>query len=312
MNLKRKLHPFPGYRDEAGGAGGGAGGGTDEGGGGEFDWRSQLPESISGNEEAMTTLKSFNTYEDLVNGVIGSQRMLGSRIPIPSENADEATRAEFVEKLAKVPGVITMPNEDDADSMANFYSKLGRPATAEEYQFEKPPKDSGLQFNEDQDKWFRDQAHKLGLTQKQAAGLNDSWNEMQAAALAQQQQDIAAGKAALEKKWGAGLDQNMGIAKAAIKQFGGEELATQLDDVVKTAPEIAELFFNVGKATLEDSQIQKLSGGETMRTIQEIEQDRAEAMRDPAFQDLRDPNHQMAVDRVTKLAMELDKVKRAS
>lgn len=87
----------------------------------------------------------------LAKHAFNQEKLLGSAIRVPK---DDAT-----------------PEERDA-----FLNKLGRPENPDGYQFT-PPKDmpEGLAYDGDFASAFKAKAHELGLTAKQAAGLHDMY-----------------------------------------------------------------------------------------------------------------------------------------
>jgi hypothetical protein len=96
--------------------------------------------------------KSLESYKD-INSFVKSHleltKMLGDRVKVPGENATE-------EELSK------------------FYTKLGRPETADQYELtEYTDLPEGFTLNEDEIKEYRDLAFKLGLNNKQVNLLRD-------------------------------------------------------------------------------------------------------------------------------------------
>lgn len=127
-----------------------------------------------------------------------------------------------LEKLTGLPKekILRLPdNMDDPAAMNEIYSRLGKPATADEYKIK-----AGEGENAEFAKWMSDTFFENGLTTKQAQGILNKWNEMQGnltkqqsekleAALAQQEQE-------LKKEWGMAYDQKVQTAKRAAQAFG--------------------------------------------------------------------------------------------
>lgn len=148
--------------EEGGGEGAGEGG----------HWSDGLSDEARGSDlfkplEGKSIGEFWQDYE-------GKARMLGSRIPIPGEDASDEVRAEFNQKLAGVPGVMVMPDPDNAEAMGEFWNQLGRPEAATGYKITKPEQmPAGVDWSDDSLNGFLEQAHKIGLTQAQAQQLND-------------------------------------------------------------------------------------------------------------------------------------------
>ena len=156
-------------------------------------------------------------------------------IPSLAKSARESEK--LLGGMVKLPGKDATPEEREA-----FLNKLGRPEKVEGYQFT-PPKDlpEGLPYDGDRAKAFAGVAHKLGITQEQAAGLHDWFmadsvnafagvGEAQKAAM---QQKATAATEMLVKEWGP-LDgdtaqANFEIADKVFTQVpGGQDFLKEL------------------------------------------------------------------------------------
>ena len=110
------------------------------------DWRADLPEEIR-LDPSMSTI---NVVSSLANGYIHAQRMIGrDKIPLPSDSATD-------------------------DEWNAVYDRLGRPSSPSEYQHSFQSEES-LPGQIDQ---FNEAVHKLGLTEKQRAGIIDMYESM--------------------------------------------------------------------------------------------------------------------------------------
>jgi murein L,D-transpeptidase YcbB/YkuD len=81
-------------------------------------------------------------------------------------------------ELSKMMGnSIRVPGDDATEEQVNkFYSKLGRPDEADKYELSTPDKlPDGFQINDDGVKEFKELAHKLGLSNKQADSLRQHY-----------------------------------------------------------------------------------------------------------------------------------------
>jgi hypothetical protein len=160
-----------------------------------------------------------------------------------------ATKAHAQEKL--IGSSIRVPGEDATEDERNaFLDKLGRPKSDADYKFEAPKNmPEGLPYDEQLDKSFRGVAHKLGLSQAQAAGLRDMFVEYQVGAYngvaektgEQLAQRVTAATEAMEKKWGK-IDGDTAKAnfEVADRVFtmapGGQELLAELKAIGLVGP----------------------------------------------------------------------------
>jgi hypothetical protein len=109
-------------------------------------------------------------------------------------------------------GSLQVPKADaDQETWDKFYTKLGRPETAEGYTFNAPKEmPENMPYDGDAATWLKGVAHKLGLSASQAAGLHDDYVEFQSGragdlAGASQQalgERVAESISTMTEKWG--------------------------------------------------------------------------------------------------------------
>ena len=150
-------------------------------------------------------LKEWATSKGMQNAtpdnVLGSYRNLEKLM-----GADKAGRT------------VVLAGDDASDAERNaFYSKLGRPDTADGYEINPPEGEDGSFA-----KWASETFHGLGLSKKQAAGIAEAWEARRAETIASHENEktVTAESAvsALKKEWGAAYDLKVaGIDIAAAK-----------------------------------------------------------------------------------------------
>ena len=206
--------------------------------------------------DAGTTPDWTASFDDGTRGVIQNK---GWKSP-----ADVVGSYTNLEKLlgADKAGRAIVPPKDDAkpEEWGQFYTKLGRPETADAYKLPVPEGDSG-EFAKTAAGWF----HEAGLNQKQAEGLSGKWNELQPA-MKQQHDGKLAQQAEidiqdLKKSWGKDFELQSELARRAMRESGltaeeGEKIERSLG--VKKA---AEVFASLGKQFAEAP----IKGGEGVR-----------------------------------------------
>ncbi len=285
----------PDGTDTGGGGGGNTGvadgGGGDGGGGGSGSalapsptaWKDELPEDIRSAE----SLGSINTVEDLAKSYIHGQQALGNNVAIPPKDAgDEQWNA--------------------------FFNKVGRPEAADKYELPTVEGAEALGISEDKATAFTAEAHRLGLTQRQAAGLYNWFMQdgvKDAAAIQEQaNQQAEAAINGLKQKWGDAFDQNLNEAKAAVDEFGGDEVKQILNESgLGDNPQVIEMFQKIGRAMAEDDLFGK--GADLRNQFNMTPEEAGEAiqqkMLDKEFSDAyfnRDhPGHDAAVREMQKL-----------
>jgi hypothetical protein len=188
----------------------------------EQAWYSGLPEDARG----LVEVKGWKGPEDAIQSYVNLEKMLG---------ADKAGRG------------LVMPKEDaEASEWGQFYDKLGRPASPDQYNLPIPQGDTG-EFA----KVAANKFHELGITAKQAESLAEWWNnnsqQMQQAQINQQMQNAEMELQVLQSEWGKEYDQNIEAARRATREFGVQEQVLQkIEDAIGTR-EMLKLFANVGK-----------------------------------------------------------------
>lgn len=154
-----------------------------------------------------------------------------------------------LEKLRGVPEneLLRLPKEGDAEAWGQFYDRLGRPKSPDDYGLPVPEGDDGA-FAKTAAQWM----HEAGLTPAQAKLLGEKNNEW----LAQQVQSFNEQKAVesdrqlseLKTEWGQAFDQNVEIARRAANQFGiKEDQMEALEDALGTKG-MMQLFNNIGQS----------------------------------------------------------------
>ena len=173
---------------------------------------------------------------------------------------------------------IPMPKgADDAEGWARVYEQLGRPKTAEEYKLPLPDGDDGA-FSKTAANWM----HKAGLNQQQAELISKEWNEYQAGILAQQQQQASqqseADMQALRSEWGGAYDENIQMAKVAVREYGLDEAKLQAIESAIGTGEMMRLFAKIGRAQGEHN-FESGGGGNQFGMTPQAAQQRIAALR---------------------------------
>ena len=186
-------------------------------------WRDDVPEDY--REEK--TLSKYETVGDLAKGHVHLSRMLGNSVKIPGEDATDEERNDF-------------------------FTKLGRPEQADQYEYQRPDMPEGMAYDEDAEKAFKEFAHKQGLSNAQLASTLDFYNKFALDSQIDQKlvmdEAYFKGEAALQKEWGhKGYDRNVAIAQRAMKEFGGPELEKLMtEDPRGSHPALVKAFYKMG------------------------------------------------------------------
>lgn len=173
-------------------------------------------------------------------------------------------------EMEKAQGASLRVPKDDApkEEWDKFYSRLGRPDTADKYEFKRPeglPED--LPWDSEGEKALKAWAFDAGVPPKQAQTILDGYAKMQADRLqaARNAQVEAVTKAAdeLTKEWGPadseGFKQKHQLADRAFKKLGllegFQRSGIILADGSLTDPQIAKAFAAIGETMFADDTI---------------------------------------------------------
>lgn len=261
--------------DTAGGAGGGNNGG---GAPAEQQWYSSLPEDLHGDPN----ITKYQSMEEFARGHVSAVSMLGrEKIPMPKSDAE----------------------------YRDVYAKLGMPKTADDYQFEDTEYNIPVDIYTPEarvadQKWFRQQAHELGLTSKQAAGLYDRFMRYQEGGMQSlnRVQDIEMAKCndIMQQTWGEATEANLTIANRALSKLFGKNVA----DAVAASGlgrnfDFIQGLYQLGTRSLEELGIDKR--GNSTRTPEQLQQEIGQLQAHPAYFDRTHPEHRQVNDQVLAL-----------
>ena len=173
---------------------------------GENDWRTALPEDIRGS----AALASVKDVASLAKQFVDQQSYLGNSIRIPSEHAGDEDKKAFMEKLRKhAPGLIPAPNPDDDESVMTVLSALGRPQEVDGYVSPEVPEQLKEAIPAERVQFFKQVAHKFGLTNKQFQGMMGEVLAADAQNYQQAMQSLEDGRNSVKSEWGATFDQRV-------------------------------------------------------------------------------------------------------
>jgi hypothetical protein len=189
------------------------------------DWKAGLPEEIRGEK----SLESIKDLPSLAKSYIESQKYIGGAVKMPKADAPD-------EEWQKV------------------YPRLGRPETPDKYELNHSILPDWVQYDEKMETVFKAMAHKVGLHPRQAQGLLDGYIEVQAQRLNEYTKMTEEGVGKLKTEWGANFDKNISMATRAVKELGGDELKSILEETgLGNHPTLIKLFVKLGESMGEDT-----------------------------------------------------------
>lgn len=143
-----------------------------------------------------------------------------------------------------------IPREDSPEDVWDYaYNRMGRPENASDYELEKPEDlASEEMWDEDQVGQFKEFAHKLGLSQRQASALVKYQLDMTGQGLEQvragHEATLEAAQQDLAKDWGNDFDANLELAQKAANVLDPEIVE---DPVLANNPKLLKALAKVGQ-----------------------------------------------------------------
>lgn len=213
------------------------------------DWLSSLPDELK--EEP--SLKVFKDPAALAKSYVHAQKQIGKdKVVVPDPKL--ATDEEWSE----------------------FYSKIGRPETADDYQLEVEGMDEEFVSA------FKQQAHKAGLRPNQVEGLFQWYNEFVGGASEKAEESAKLEKerqlVELKNEWGKAFDTKLQHAKTIYRNYMPEEVQAHMDKMgynddpvmVKAFAHLAEKFLSEGERVGNPNGSTVLSPAEAKAKIDEV------------------------------------------
>lgn len=255
------------------------------------DWKTGLPEDLQA-EPALADYKGEvgDVLPKLAKSLVHAQKLVGM------------DRNSFA----------VVPAADAGDeAWAEFYNKIGRPETADAYTLpvDKIEFDDKLERNEEMEGWYKETAHKHGLTAQQAAGLYQEFMGYMKGALGATDVSLAKmndqGTQALKQEWGAAYDRKMERAVNVLRNYASDGLLDLLDSTgLGSHPEMAKMLAGIAEASGEDTLTDKSKTAPVMTPAEanaEIAQKHNDADFMKAYTTKGHPSHDWAVQEMSRL-----------
>ncbi len=202
---------------------------------------------------------------------------------------------------------VAVPNNNSTDDQWNeVYDKLGRPESPDKYKLE--ANSDVVPLDESAIKQFAENAHQLGLNNKQAQGILEFYKNSMEGSAQQTKIDTETSQAQAEqelrKEWGRSYDDNIKrAAQVAKANMNSEILDLTLSDGRRLGdhPEIIKGFANIANLMSEDKMIgtgedNATSGRDLNEEISKIVNDR-----DGPYWNKSHPEHDKIVQQVFTL-----------
>ena len=243
---------------------------------------SSWKDSISEDYRNDPSIEKFTEIDALAKSYINATKMIGQdKIVIPTKNSTEETWQEA-------------------------YTKLGRPESPDKYSFD--VKSDVVTMDEGAIKSFAEQSHKLGLNNKQAAGILDFYKNNMEGSAQQAKIDTQTAQAnseqELRQEWGRDFEGKVKQAGALAKaNINPEVLDMTLSNGIRLGdhPEIIKGFAKIADMMSEDKIVATES--ENVNTVADIETEISTITNDTdgPYWNKQHPDHDKVVQQVYTL-----------
>jgi hypothetical protein len=239
-------------------------------------------EAISQEYRSNPNIEKFTELDALAKSYINAVSMIGTdKIPLPGKSATD-------------------------EQWNEVYNKLGRPESADKYKLEF--KTDVAPVDENVIKGFAQNAHKLGLNNKQAQGILEFYKSTLEGSAKEMSVNMETAQAdatnALRSEWGRAYDDNLRKAADVAQTYLEPELLdTQLRDGSRLGdnPKIIKAFANIANLLSED----KIVGAESDNALQgrDVEKEINDLIGDKTgpYWNKSHPNHNKTVNQVLSL-----------
>jgi hypothetical protein len=245
-------------------------------------------EAISEEFRNDPNIEKFTEIDALAKSYINATQMIGKdKVAVPNKNSTE-------------------------DQWNEVYDKLGRPESADKYSLN--AKSEVVPIDENAIKQFAENAHQLGLNNKQAQGILEFYKNNMEGMAQQAKVDTETAQAQseqqLRQEWGREFDTNVKKAGALAKaNMNPEILDMQLKDGMRLGdhPEIIKGFAKIAGMMSEDKIVSTESENVSSNTDVETEISDIMNNKDGPYWNKSHPDHDKMVQQVYTLREMLTK-----
>jgi len=241
-------------------------------------WKEAISEDLRNDPN----ISKFTELEALAKSYVNATRMIGQdKVAVPNNNSTE-------------------------DQWNEVYNKLGRPESPDKYQLE--VKSDVVPLDESAIKSFAENAHQLGLNNKQAQGILEFYKNSMEGSAQQNQVDMETAQAQAEqelrKEWGSNYESNIKKAGAVAKaNMDANILDMQLKDGTRLGdhPAIIKGFANIANLMSEDKLVSTESESVSQGIDYDAEISKIVNDRDGPYWNKAHPDHDKIVQKVFNL-----------
>ena len=241
-------------------------------------WKDTISEEFRNDPN----ISKFTEIDALANSYINATRMIGQdKVAVPNESSTD-------------------------DQWQEVYGKLGRPESPDKYKLEVQSETAPL--DDTAIKQFAENAHQLGLNNKQAQGILEFYKNSMEGSIQQARVDTETAQAnaeqELRKEWGRSYDENIKKAGAIAKANMSEDILNmELKDGTRIGdhPSVIKGFASIANLMSEDKLVSTESENVDRGTDYEAEISKLVNDRDGPYWNKSHPDHDKVVQQVFTL-----------
>ena len=244
-----------------------------------------LESLVSLTAENESVLGKFKTVDELVNGYINANKLIGRSIVKPKLDSPKEEYEKFYNNIQDVSNVFIKPDSDTPEELSRFHQQLGIPEDADGYQL---PEEHGL--NQIQIDKLKSDAVELKLSQEQfnkTVEKADLINETETEDLNVEIRDIS--RKILEDKWTSGFRDKTDAAQAAVDYFTENSDPKLMAQIKKSGVHNNAIFIEamakIGETLVGNTDIIKGSGNTGMSRSQ-VQEKITSILQDPDYQNM--------------------------
>jgi hypothetical protein len=212
----------------------------------EIDDAGEIVTNEDGERNVIENLGGWDTVREMIPEDFKDEKLWDN---IPDT---QTLLKNYAHAQKRMGSAVNLPG-DDPDERNEFYSKLGRPDSPEDYLVEFPELPEGNYWDKQAQTGFLAAAHNAGLNDgqvKEILGWYGEWQKDTNLDAGRVMGEVAEG---LKKEWGPMYDENIARTQRAVQEIGGVELQNVLDSTgIGNNPTLIRAFNRVGKMLQED------------------------------------------------------------
>jgi len=246
------------------------------------DWRTGIAEDLRSNPH----LETFKSVDDLAKSWVNAQKLIGKeKLPVPTD-------------------------KDGKEVWDTVYSRLGRPESPKDYKLPELKAPDGYPAADPKDiEGVINKAHELGLSNKQIAGLYQTFMEGEYSKYNQfnesRSQSRLNAETELRREWGRAYEEKILKAKQVLNTLADDNIKTMVEEGLGNDPRFIRFLGSIAGKLSEDALGGKPAGFAMSpdEAKSEIARIQGEASTNPKhpLMNKEHPEHEMMVQKMSKL-----------